>query len=89
MKTPSLRVRVVAAGVAVVAVVLLALDAFVYVNLRSSLDATLGNVLAARADLARAEAQGRSPQELAGRLTELGLRATLHAPDGRTYRAEP
>ena len=89
MKTPSLRLRVVAAGVAVVAVVLLGLDAFLYLNLRSSLEATLDGVLAERADLVLAEAPGRSPEALAIRLTELGLRATLQGPEGRTYRAEP
>lgn len=89
MKTPSLRMRVVAAGVAVVALVLLALDAFLYLNLRSSLDATLRRVLAERAALVEAEAPGRTPQELAARLTELGIRATVHAADGGTHRAEP
>lgn len=89
MKTPSLRVRVVAAGVAVVAVVLLALDVFVYLNLRSSLDANLDEVLAGRAAIAREEAAGRTPRQLAARLTELGLRATVHAPDGGTFEANP
>ena len=89
MKTPSLRVRVVAAGVAVIAVVLLAVDAFVYLNLKSSLDATLDSVLAERAALVRDEAAGRTPQQLAARLTELGVRATVHAGDSRTYRAQP
>ena len=89
MKTPSLRVRVVAAGVAVVALVLMVFDAFLYLNLRSELETTLHDVLVARAELVEAEAQERTPEALAVRLTELGLRAEVQGPDGRTYRAEP
>ena len=89
MRTPSLRARVVAAGVGVVATVLIALDLFLYVNLRSNLAANLAHVLDDRAALARSEAEGRSPGELVRRLTELGLRATVRAPDGRVFRAEP
>ena len=89
MKTPPLRVRVVAAGVAVVALVLVALDAFLYLNLRAELETTLHQVLVERVELVQAEARGRTPQALASRLTELGLRAVVHDPDGRTYRAEP
>jgi PAS domain S-box-containing protein len=89
VNTPSLRVRVVAAGVAVVAVVLVAVDAFVYLNLKSSLDATLDRVLAERVALVREEAAGRNPQQLAVRLTELGLRATVRGGDGRTHLARP
>ena len=89
MKTPSLRIRVVAAGVAVVAVVLAGVGAFVYLSLRSSLNATLDDVLAERAALVRAETPDRTPAQLAARLTELGLRATVQAADGRAYRADP
>ena len=89
MKTPSLRGRVVVAGVAVMAVVLVALDLFLYVNLRSSLTRNLDDLLATRARLAGVEARHRGPEELAHRLTELGLRATVRAPDGTVYRAEP
>ena len=78
-----------AAGVAVVALVLLGLDAFLYLNLRLGLETNLHHVLGERAELVRAEAPGRTPEALAGRLTELGVRATVHGPDGRTYRAEP
>jgi PAS domain S-box-containing protein len=89
VRTPSLRLRVVAAGVAVVAVVLLAVDAFVYLNLRSSLEQNLDDVLSGRAAIAREEARGRTPPQLASRLTELGLRAIVRAPDGRTFEASP
>lgn len=89
MRTPSLRGRVVVAGVAVMAVVLVALDLFVYVNLRSSLMSSLDELLATRAQLVRVEARSRGPEALAARLTQLGLRATVRTPDGLVYRAEP
>ena len=89
MQTPSLRTRVVVLGVLVVVVVLTSVNGFLYLTfraqLRSNLDATLGE----RAELVRAEASTRSGQELATRLTELGLRATVRSPNGTVYRAQP
>ena len=89
MRTPSLRTRVVAAGVSVVAVVLGVMDVFLYVNLRWSLEGNLDNVLDDRVAVVHAEAPGRGASELAARLTELGLRATVVGPDGQTYVAAP
>lgn len=89
MRTPSLRTRVVAAGVSVVAVVLGVVDVFLYVNLRWSLEGNLDNVLDDRVAVVHAEAPGRGAGELAARLTELGLRAAVVGPDGQTYVSEP
>lgn len=89
MRTPSLQTRLIAAGVAVVVVVLVALDAFVYVNLRSNLLHNLEEVLDTRARLVRAEAGRLEPAELATFLSQLGLRAEVRGPEGRIYRADP
>ncbi|MCA1675685.1 MAG: PAS domain S-box protein, partial [Actinobacteria bacterium] len=42
-----------------------------------------------RRELVLAEAGGRTGPELAARLTELGLRATVRSPNGSVYEAEP
>ncbi|MGH9282823.1 MAG: hypothetical protein ACRD0S_07785, partial [Acidimicrobiales bacterium] len=89
MRTPSLRSRIVFAGVAVMAGILVALDAFLYVNLRSSLEHNLDELLDNRAQVATLEARTRGPQALAARLRELGLRADIRTPDGRVFTAEP
>lgn len=89
MRTPSLRARLVAAGLAVVVVVLAGLDVFVYVNLRSNLLHNLDQVLATRARLVQAEAVRRSPEQLASFLGRLGLRGEVRGPDGVVHRADP
>ena len=89
MRTPSLRARMVFAGVAVMAVILLALDTFLYVNLRSSLQDNLEDLLAYRAQVVTVEARTRRGQALATRLTMLGLRAVIRTPDGQVFVADP
>ena len=92
--TPPLRRRVVASGVAVVAVVLLLVNVAVYVAFGASLRSALDELLEERVQSVRAEAQevraaGRGAEELARRLQARGLRANVVAPDGTTYNSDP
>ncbi len=89
MRTPSLRNRVVLLGVVVVVVVLASVNGFLYLAFRAQLRQNLDETLSERAELVRREAEIRSGPELASRLTELGLRATVRSPDGAVHRAEP
>jgi two-component system, OmpR family, sensor kinase len=89
MRTPSLRKRVVVAGVAVVALLLLAFGAFVYLTLEDQLEDALEEVLEARLDLAREIETAGGPQELADRLQQLGIPAIVTTPDGEQLSAEP
>lgn len=89
IRTPSLGRRLVWLGVAVVVLVVVAMEVFLFLSMRSSLLTNLEHVLDERARLVTAEAAGKEPAELADRLTELGIRATLVAPDGTVHRAEP
>ncbi|HUR22904.1 MAG TPA: PAS domain S-box protein [Acidimicrobiales bacterium] len=89
MRTPSLRSRVVVLGVIVVVVVLASINGVLYLAFRTELLDNLDVVLQERAELAIAEGGSRSGPELATRLTQLGLRATVRTPDGAVYEAEP
>lgn len=90
--TPPLGRRVVLVGVAVVALVLLAVNAGVYVALRASLLRSLDDVLAERAETVRVEQRDVAPgdgAELARRLQARGLRAVVRTADGRVFRSDP
>ncbi len=89
MRTPSLRNRVVVLGVVVVVVVLASVNGFLYLAFRAQLRQNLDQTLSERSEVVRREAGSRSGPELARRLTELGLRATVVSPDGAVHRAEP
>ena len=89
MRAPSLRNRVVVLGVIVVAIVVATINGFLYLTFRTALLNNLDNVLRERSQVVLAEATSRSGPELAARLTELGLRATVRSPDGTVYGAEP
>ncbi len=89
MQTPPLRRRVIVLGVAVVVIVTVALDALLYFGFRARLHANLANVLDERAELVRREAAALDPPALAEELQALGIRATVTAPDGTVYRADP
>ncbi len=89
MRTPSLRNRVVALGVIVVVVVLATTNGFLYLLFRAELLRNLDDLLHERAELVRTEATHRSGAELADRLTELGVRATVRSPDGSISEARP
>jgi PAS domain S-box-containing protein len=87
--TPTLGRRIVVWGTAVVVVVLLLVDVFLYLALRSGLEESLDDLLAERAALVRAQAEEVGTDGLAARLQELGLRAEVRSSDGRLSRAEP
>jgi two-component system OmpR family sensor kinase len=88
MPTVSLRARVAATGVAVVALVLVGLDAFVYLSLRDQLVGNLEDRLESRATLARRLGPSLTPPDLA-RLASAGIRVTVRGPDGDVLAAEP
>jgi signal transduction histidine kinase len=88
MGTASLRARVAATGVAVVALVLLGLDAFVYMSLRERLIGALEDRLESRAALVRRFGPSLSAPELA-RLGGSGIHVTVRGPDGQVLAAQP
>lgn len=88
MPTVSLRARVAATGVAVVALVLVGLDAFVYFSLRDQLLGNLEDRLETRAMLARRLGPSLTAPDLA-RLASSGIRVTVRSPEGLVLAAEP
>lgn len=89
MRTPSLRRRVIASGVAVVGLLLLVVGTFVYLTLRGQLEDTLADVLEARVELARELGALYGPHELAAQLQARGIAATVFGPDGEVEQSEP
>ena len=89
IRTPSLRRRVLWLGVPAVILVVLVTEVFLFLSMKSSLLANLEHVLDDRARLVAAEAAMHDPPALADRLTQLGIRATVTAPDGSVYQAAP
>jgi signal transduction histidine kinase len=83
MGRASLRRRVTFAGVGVVALVVVALDAFVYLTLRDRMESNLGQVLDAREQLVGQLGEELSAEALSDRLDDLGLRAVVRTGDGR------
>lgn len=89
MRTPSLNNRIAALGAAIVAVVLIGVNVVVYVTFRTQLLHSLDPVLQERLELVRQLAVSHSDQDLAIRLGELGLQATVRSRDGAVYQAGP
>lgn len=87
LPTTSLRRRVTFTGVAVVTVLVLALDVFVYLSLRERMLSELERVLDARAQLVQSLAQDLEPLPLSARLRELGFQAIVRTPDGDEHRS--
>lgn len=92
--TPPLARRVTRLGVAAVAITLLVVNAVVFFVLRAYLDESVDELLTERVAVVEAEARavvrnGGGPDELASRLQMRGLRATVRAPDGSIFAAEP
>ena len=83
MRTPSLSRRVVITGVVVLAVLALALDALVYLTLRTSVRSNLESDLDREASLVQDTARIVGAEALPGRLAQLGVRAVVREPDGR------
>lgn len=73
------------AGVVVVAVLVLALDVFVYLALRDRLYSDLTGLLDARVQLVNGLSRELEPLQLAARLEDLGVRAIVRTPDGDEY----
>lgn len=88
MRTPSLRRRVTGSGVAVFLLLVLLLDAFVYVTLRARLEETLDDVLATRVELARDLDELFDAEEIADGLGARGVPAVVTTPDGRSFDSE-
>lgn len=88
MRTPSLRRRVTSTGVAVFVVLVLLLDAFVYLTLQARLEETLDEVLATRAELARELSEQYVGAELAERLSMRGVPAAVTTGDGQRLDTE-
>ena len=82
MRTPSLRRRVLGGGITVLLLVIIALEAFVFFNLREQLEASLQEVLDARVRVAEEVVGDVAADELAPQLSALGIYAILRTPDG-------
>ncbi|MDQ3931888.1 MAG: HAMP domain-containing histidine kinase [Actinomycetota bacterium] len=89
MRTPPLRRRVTLSGMVVIAVILLAFDAAVYLSLRQRFEDSLSDLLAARAQVAREMGATVPSEHLAPRLAALAVPATVRTSDGRQFDAEP
>lgn len=89
METPSLRLRVIGAVMIIWVVLVLSLDVFVYVSLRSQLLESLDELLETRAQLALELGQNMTPAELDARLTELGVPAIVVDGEGNRLTSEP
>lgn len=89
MRTPSLRGRLMVVGIVIVALLVLALDAFVFFSLREALDDTLAGVLDARMQLVVELTEQLGPDELEARLTTLGVPAVIELEDGSRVESEP
>jgi two-component system, OmpR family, sensor kinase len=89
LHTPSLRVRVIAAGMLAWLVLVLVLDVFVFLSLRSQLLDSLDELLDARATLAQELGADLTAEDLDARLTRLGVPALVYAADGRRLTADP
>ena len=93
-RTPSLRRRVVASGVAVVAVVLMVVNISLSLAYGAVLDSSLTQLLnererSVRAEAVDARATGDGPWQLASRLQARGLRAIVRSSDGTAYGSNP
>jgi two-component system, OmpR family, sensor kinase len=87
--TPSLRRRVVASGVGVVALVLAVVAVVVVATVDNRLDQSLEGVLDARAALAVELDTTHPTHEVAERLQELGVPAIVRTVDGEVLLADP
>ncbi|HUR18558.1 MAG TPA: HAMP domain-containing sensor histidine kinase [Acidimicrobiales bacterium] len=93
MRTPSLARRVVVVGVGVVALLTLGLDVLLYLSVRSVAADRTHAVLESQTTLidavVRTENPAPSPEDLVGRLSGLGVEATVQAGDGPVLRSRP
>lgn len=90
IETPSLRTRVTVVTVGTLILLVVGLEAFVYLTMEDRLDDALAEVLVTRAALVERLAQD-TPDLVAldEELTELGVPAVIRGPDGTVVRSEP
>lgn len=90
IETPSLRTRVTVVTVGMLVLLVVGLEAFVYLSLQDRLTDGLDEVLTTRAALVQRLADDApSLVALDEELTELGIPAVLRGPDGTVVRSEP
>lgn len=90
IETPSLRSRVIVAGIAFIAVSTLTLDTFVFLSLRDQLEQSLDEVLTARAQVAqRIGEDNADPALLADELADAGIPAIVRTEDGQIEISQP
>lgn len=90
MRTPSIERRFVVVGLAVVAVLVVAVDVLLYVSVRANVTAGADKVFDGQAAIVAAEARLASDAEnLANRLERVGVDAVVIAPDGTTFQSDP
>ena len=89
MRTTSLRRRVTAATLGLLAVTLVALNVFVYFSLQSRLDSALRQRVGERAAVAAELGPRLSPQALVERLAGGGIEATVRGRAGELAREPP
>jgi two-component system, OmpR family, sensor kinase len=89
MHTPSLRRRVSTTSAVILVVLLLAMDAFLYLTLRAQLEDSLDQVLDTRVGVALRRAEQVPRAQLATALTQVGVPATVQGADGREISAAP
>ena len=86
MRTPSIERRFVAVGLAVVTVLVIALDLLVYLSVRATANANADKVADAQVAVVKAEGVLLGAQGLADRLAAIGIRAVVITPDGTEIR---
>jgi two-component system, OmpR family, sensor kinase len=89
MRTPSLRRRVIAAGMSVLAVVVLSLEMFLFLSLQVAVERTLQENLEARVVVAREVADTEDPADVAARLASLGIPAVVTSGTGEINETLP
>ncbi len=90
MKTPSLGARVVVSGLAVLVILLVAVEVVVYLALRASLESSIQEALELRAAVAqRTAAAVAGPAELADALVSIGIPAEVVTPEGDVVASSP
>lgn len=89
LRTPSIERRFVAVGLAVVAVLVVALNLVVFFSVRARANAMADKAFLAQESVVTTEAALLSARGLAQRLGELGIDAVVIAPDGNRLPSNP
>lgn len=89
IRTPSLRGRLLLAGIAGLALVTVTLDAFLFVSLRERLEASLVEVLDAREQVVRQLDTTGGAEQVAIELARAGVPAIVVGTDGEVHLSDP